>query len=610
MGEEKVPKFCFNCGNPLDENSKFCKKCGTLISKTENEENKNNENKEKEQIVNETEKNQEKTSTLNIKENKGLIIIIIGILFSITLYGIFIGIPLIIIGVYYLNKKVNEKEKQMDNKLKEKQDQIANIDIKLNELEKAKEKEINEKLNDKKEELANIDIKLEKMENDKEKEINEKLADKKDELANIDIKLDEMEKEKTKEINIKLEQKENDLANIDAQLEETAKAKQEEINIKLKDKGIQLDNIINELKEKQKELIFIEEELEWQEIGLYEPKYNFSTALLYKERLDEIRKKQKDMIKNKTAVIGGDNWTVDGSKRKGQAMNNANKKLLIKNFNLECDTIISKVKLSNMENSVKRINKAFETLNRLNERNLINITSRYLNLKLEELNVAIEYELKKQEEKEILRETREREREERKIQKQLDAQLKSVNKHKMQLETEMEATNNLLQRSESDEEIELLKNKLKELELAIEKSNNDEKDIAEKRKRTGAGYVYILSNVGSFGENIYKIGVTRRDDPYGRITELSDASVPFRFDHQVFIFSEEAFELEKELHNRFDHKRVNKVNRRKEFFHITIDDVKRIVDENKDLVHSFSVKPEAQEYYDTLKIEKSNSKLL
>lgn len=292
-------------------------------------------------------------------------------------------------------------------------------------------------------------------------------------------------------------------------------------------------------------------------------KYNFSTAVLYKERLDEIRKKQKDMIKNKTAVIGGDNWTVDGSKQKGQAMNNANKKLLIKNFNLECDTIISKVKLSNMENSVKRINKAFETLNRLNERNLINITSRYLNLKLEELNVAIEYELKKQEEKEILRETRERE--ERKIQKQLDAQLKSVNKHKMQLETEMEATNNLLQRSESDEEIELLKNKLKELELAIEKSNNDEKDIAEKRKRTGAGYVYILSNVGSFGENIYKIVVTRRDDPYGRITELSDASVPFRFDHHVFIFSEKAFELEKELHNRFDHKRVNKVNRRKDF---------------------------------------------
>lgn len=116
--------------------------------------------------------------------------------------------------------------------------------------------------------------------------------------------------------------------------------------------------------------------------------------------------------------------------------------------------------------------------------------------------------------------------------------------------------------------------------------------------------MYILSNIGSFGENVYKIGVTRRDEPQDRVRELSNASVPFKFDSHVFIFSKEAFELEKELHNRFDSKRVNKVNSRKEFFNITFDDVKKIVEENKELVHSFNVKPEAQEYYDTLKIEK------
>ena len=119
--------------------------------------------------------------------------------------------------------------------------------------------------------------------------------------------------------------------------------------------------------------------------------------------------------------------------------------------------------------------------------------------------------------------------------------------------------------------------------------------------------MYILSNIGSFGENVYKIGVTRRDEPQDRVRELSNASVPFKFDSHVFIFSKEAFELEKELHNRFDSKRVNKVNSRKEFFNITHDEVKKIVEENKDLVHSFNDKPEAQEYYDTLKIEKIKS---
>ena len=482
----------------------------------------------------------------------GLMLIIIGIILSMTLYLIFFGIPLIIIGTYFLNKKVNQRENEID----------------------------------------------------------EELNDKEGELANIDNKLREMEEEKEKEIDIKLKEKENQLVNIDVILEEKAKEKEKEINEELKDKKGELANLDNALKEKKKGLVLVNDELEMQEVGLYEPKYDFLTAVLYKEKWNEIRKKQKDFIKNKRAAICETEWTVKNSKQQGKALTNANIKQILKNFNLECEIAISKVKRSNRENSIKRIKRAFDTLNKLNERNAVKVTPGYLDLKLQELDIAFEYELKKQEEKEQLREAREQEREERKIQKQLDAEEKKINEQKKSLETDIDKVGAELRESKSDKEKEKLQLRIRELELALAKSNEDIEQITDKRKRTGAGYVYILSNVGSFGENVYKIGVTRRDEPQDRVRELSNASVPFKFDTHVFIFSKEAFELEKELHNRFDSKRVNKVNNRKEFFNITSDDVKKIVEENKESVYSFNDEPEAQEYYDTLKIEKINNKSL
>ncbi|QUH22520.1 DUF4041 domain-containing protein [Methanobacterium alkalithermotolerans] len=494
----------------------------------------------------------------------GLALIIIGLILTISVYLFFLGIPLIIIGAYFLNKKANQDENEINEKLKDKNKELANIDNKLKEKEN---------------QFANLDVEFEKRAAEKDRKIDAQLRDKKEDLANIDNTLREIEEEMAKELSLKFKEKETQLANLN-----------------------------NELNEKKKGLIFVDDALEMQEVGLYQPKYDFLTAVSYKEKWDEIRQKQKEHIKNKTAAICETEWRVDDSIQKGRAMTNANIKQILRNFNLDCEMAISKVKISNRENSVKRIRKSFETLNKLNERNAIKITPQYLDLKLQELDVAIEYELKKQEEKELLREAREQEREERKIQKQLDAEEKRINAQKKKLENDLNKIGAELRESSSDEEKEKLKLKIRELELALAKSNDDIEQIADRRKRTGAGYVYILSNIGSFGEDVYKIGVTRRDEPQDRVRELSNASVPFKFDSHVFIFSKEAFELEKDLHNRFDHKRVNKVNSRKEFFNITYDDVKTIVEENKELVHSFTDKPEAQEYYDTLKIEKMSSK--
>ena len=164
-----------------------------------------------------------------------------------------------------------------------------------------------------------------------------------------------------------------------------------------------------------------------------------------------------------------------------------------------------------------------------------------------------------------------------------------------------------MEETSSDEEKQKLEEEIKQLKEALAKNNQEIENINEKKEQTGAGYVYIISNIGSFGEDVYKIGVTRRDDPQDRINELSNASVPFKYDAHAFIFSKDAYGLEKAIHDKFDHKRVNKVNKRKEFFNINMDEVKKIVEKHKSEVHSFNEEAEAQEYKDSLKILKQKT---
>ena len=515
---------------------------------------------------------------MNIKENKGLIISIIGILLTISIYGIFFGIPLTIIGIYYLNKKA--KGKDIDEKLKEKQEELDNIDEKLKVLEQEKEKEIDDKLNEKQEELKNLDEEYQKKEETKEKELNKKLKKKQEELDNIDKTYEKIAKDKEKEIDVKLNDKTNELNNL----------------------VIKINNNTRELNEIRKEIALVEETLDMQEYGLYEPKYNFINSTAYKERLDAVRKQQKQMIKDKTAAVGTREWSINGDTRQGKAFINTNIKQILRSFNNETEVIIDKVKHSNVESSKKRIQKSFDQLNRLYEREYVSLTKSYLNLKVDEMNIAYEYEVKKQEEKELLREEREREREEKKLQKKLEKEKNKFNRENDKLQKEINKVRDELTTA-ADKEKAKLEKEIKELKEALNRNNEEIGKIDEWRETPGAGYVYIISNIGSFGKNVFKIGVTRRDNPDERIRELSSASVPFRYDTHVFIFSKDAFALEKELHDRFNDSRVNKVNRRKEFFKITIDDVKQIVEENKADIHSFVEHPDAEEYYDTLKIE-------
>ena len=505
--------------------------------------------------------------------DKGLLLVIIGGLLSCTIYGVLIGAPLTLIGAYLLYKKLKNPNKEIEEELSKKQA-----------------------------ELDRIDEKLKQMELDKEAEIKQKLKEKQNELDNIQQTLDKLEAEKTVEIEEKLKSRKEDLDNIDEEYEKIAKEKESELDASLASKRKEEMNLKYEIKKLKDELVFTTDEVNLQSFGLYEPKYPFMDSTAYKEKLDDIRKQQKQMIKNKTATTDNPRMTLDGDLKKGQAMIRDTIKQILRNFNVECENVINKVNHKNYENSKKRIRKSYEQLNKLNKHLGVNIKPQYLNLKLEELQLAYDYAIKKEEEKEILKEARRREKEEKQLQKKLEKEKKKFDKENSKITSEIEEVKAQLTQAAADEKAKL-EAEIAKLQAALDKNNEEIKKIDEWRETPGAGYVYIISNIGSFGEDVFKIGVTRRDDPEERVRELSSASVPFKFDTHVFIFSKNAYDLESELHERFNNKRVNKVNMRKEFFRITIDDVKRIVEENKGQVHSFVEHPDAEEYYDTLRLE-------
>ena len=134
-----------------------------------------------------------------------------------------------------------------------------------------------------------------------------------------------------------------------------------------------------------------------------------------------------------------------------------------------------------------------------------------------------------------------------------------------------------------------LENQLKDIDRAI-------KDIDYREANQRAGYVYIISNIGAFGENVYKIGMTRRLDPQDRVDELGDASVPFNFDVHAMIFSDDAPALETALHKAFEDRKLNMVNTRREFFNVTLDEIKEVVKENFDKTVEFVDVPDAEQF--------------
>ncbi|MBN8252844.1 DUF4041 domain-containing protein [Priestia flexa] len=377
------------------------------------------------------------------------------------------------------------------------------------------------------------------------------------------------------------------------------------IEEKIKEFNLKCQGIINETMTAQEKLIVVQDELLMQSFGFYEPKYNFENSEAYKAKLDDIRKEQKLMVTEKSATNHSLDWTIGNDKKKGKEFILDTIKLILRAFNNECDNIISKVKFNNIEVSEKRIHKVYEDLNKLTDMQRVFIKREYLELKLQELYLKYEFEQKKQEEKEEQQEIKERMREEARALKELEKAKEKVEKEEKHFAQAIEKMNKQLATSQ-DHEKEALLEKLKQLEAQLEETKQNKEDVLYRVQNTRAGYVYIISNIGSFGENIYKIGMTRRLEPMDRVKELGDASVPFLFDVHALIFSDDAPGLENALHKALAHKKVNKVNERKEFFNVTLQEIEKLVKQNHNKTVEFTKLAVAEEYRKSISLSKGN----
>ena len=362
----------------------------------------------------------------------------------------------------------------------------------------------------------------------------------------------------------------------------------------------QIGQLEEQIKQKKEQLLSVSEAVELESFSLYVPRYEMGKSEEYKQRLDDIRNQQKQMIRDKSAVLYDENWTVNGSKMEGKRLISDMCKLFLRSFNNECDAATSEVKFSNFDRCRERILKAFETINQLGRVNKMSISFQYRQLKLDELVLAYEYQCKKQEEKEALRALREQQREEAKLAREIEAARKELEKERKHYLQALERIKNQLNDSLSESEKEALREKQNDMIDHLDELSQKMEDIDYRQSNQRAGYVYVISNIGSFGEGIYKIGMTRRLEPMERVYELGDASVPFMFDVHAMIFSDDAPKLEAALHQAFANRRVNKVNTRREYFRVSLDEIKAVVKQNHDKTVEFYDMPEAQQYRESL----------
>lgn len=192
-------------------------------------------------------------------------------------------------------------------------------------------------------------------------------------------------------------------------------------------------------------------------------------------------------------------------------------------------------------------------------------------------------------------------RQEAEERKALEAERKKVEKEESKYKSEIEKLNQALSESSSDTEMDKLKARILELQSQLSNVILKKEEIVNLQNGK-AGNVYIISNLGSFGENVFKIGMTRRLDPQDRVNELGSASVPFKFDVHSFIFSEDAVGLEKKLHDMLNNKRLNKVNLRKEFFKISIEELEELIS-SVDSTAEFNKTMLAEEFRQSLEMD-------
>ncbi|POM23394.1 T5orf172 domain protein [Actinomadura rubteroloni] len=323
-----------------------------------------------------------------------------------------------------------------------------------------------------------------------------------------------------------------------------------------------------------------------QEVGVYEYLHPLADVVAYKAKLAAVKDEISSIAREGRAVVGATNWSVNGSQAQGRAMVRDFSKLMLRAYNAEADNLVRTMRPYKLQSALDRLDKTAQTIERLGKTMDIRVSAKYRNVRRRELRLTADHLAKAEEERERIRAERERQREEDKARREFEREKARLLKERSHVESAIVRLEARGDASGADE----LRAKLDDVDAALT-------SVAGREANTRTGHVYVISNLGAFGERMVKIGMTRRLDPMERVRELGDASVPFHFDVHALIFSADAVELENRLHQEFAERRVNRVNNRREFFYATPGEVRdvlaRIADNH--LVEYKDV-PEAEEY--------------
>lgn len=301
--------------------------------------------------------------------------------------------------------------------------------------------------------------------------------------------------------------------------------------------------------------------------------YSYETSKEFEDQLKEIRRKQKVIVKNKEAIIHDQEWTVEGSSSRGNKLMKDISNLALMSFNDYCDTLIVKLKYSGIDKVKDNITNKYNKINKLLKSFCSRISVDLLKLKFEEADLKCGWLRKKEEEKEEIKRKEAEIREQLKLEEEINKAKEKIQYEQSKYNTEIIRLQEQLINEQGNNKI--IKKQLAKLQDKISKLEEKKKDVLNRQINKASGWVYVISN--PLLDGVVKIGVTRRLNAMDRINELGSASVPFKFKVHSIIFSEDAFKLEHDLHIAFDDYRVNKVNKQKEHFRVSLDAVKEEV---------------------------------
>lgn len=339
-------------------------------------------------------------------------------------------------------------------------------------------------------------------------------------------------------------------------------------------------------RELRAQLVELNDAVTLQAAGVYEYRHPLETADAYKEQLADFQGRIRGAVTEDRAILASSSFSLDNSLAKGKRMVADLGKLMLRAYNAEADNAVRTLRAGTLPTAQKRLNASAETIARLGAMMDMRISPDYHQLRTEELELTADYLAKVAEERERAREEREQLREEAKAERELAAERERLEKERSHYENALKA----LTDQGKEGEAAALQQRLDEIEKAIEFNDYRAANIR-------AGYVYVISNVGAFGPDVVKIGLTRRLEPMDRVRELGDASVPFPFDVHALFFADDAVGLETRLHQEFADRKVNQVNQRREFFFATPLQVREILAEALGSLLEYTEAPEAAEYY-------------